>query len=62
MVSGSASKHNLSIGCVLQNLTNALTASTAKRKIVSWHHTMRSLGTHGDTLELLQAVLPILDV
>jgi tartrate-resistant acid phosphatase type 5 len=26
------------------------------------HHTMGSMDTHGDTLELLQAVLPILEV
>ncbi len=62
MVSSSAIKYNPSIGCVLQNLTNALTASTAKWKIVIGHHTMQSMGTHGETLELLQAVLPILEV
>ncbi|CAM6042471.1 unnamed protein product [Sphagnum compactum] len=45
----------------LMNLTNALTASTAKWKIVIGHHTMRSMGTHGNTLELLQAGLPILE-
>ncbi|CAK9212366.1 unnamed protein product [Sphagnum jensenii] len=45
----------------LMNLTNALAASTAKWKIVVGHHTMRSVSTHGDTLELLEAVLPILE-
>lgn len=45
-----------------QNLSSALEQSAATWKIVVGHHTIRSLGHHGDTLELVQQVLPILEV
>ncbi|CAK9863719.1 unnamed protein product [Sphagnum jensenii] len=45
----------------LQNLSSALEQSAATWKIVVGHHTIRSLGHHGDTLELVQQVLPILE-
>jgi hypothetical protein len=47
---------------LLQNLTDALETSKAKWKIVVGHHTMRSVGKHGETHELLTEVLPILEV
>jgi tartrate-resistant acid phosphatase type 5 len=45
----------------LQNLSMALGSSAATWKIVVGHHTIRSLGRHGDTPELVQHVLPILE-
>jgi tartrate-resistant acid phosphatase type 5 len=45
----------------LMNLTDALETSKAKWKIVVGHHTMRSVGKHGETHELLTEVLPILE-
>lgn len=45
-----------------QGLSFALENSTATWKIVVGHHTIRSLGRHGDTKELVDQVLPILDV
>jgi tartrate-resistant acid phosphatase type 5 len=47
---------------LLQNLSSSLEASQAKWKIAVGHHTMRSGGKHGETLELLDQVLPILEV
>lgn len=47
---------------VYQGLSFALENSTATWKIVVGHHTIRSLGRHGDTKELVDQVLPILDV
>jgi hypothetical protein len=47
---------------LLQNLTDALETSKAKWKIVVGHHTMWSVGKHGETHELLTEVLPILEV
>jgi tartrate-resistant acid phosphatase type 5 len=46
----------------LKNLSISLEASQAKWKIAVGHHTMRSVGKHGETLELLDQVLPILEV
>lgn len=40
----------------------ALESSAATWKIVVGHHTIRSLGRHGDTPELVKSVLPILEV
>jgi len=45
----------------LEGLSFALENSTATWKIVVGHHTIRSLGRHGDTKELVDQVLPILD-
>jgi len=45
----------------LKNLSSSLEASQAKWKIAVGHHTMRSIGKHGETLELLDQVLPILE-
>jgi tartrate-resistant acid phosphatase type 5 len=47
---------------VYQNLSLALESSAATWKIVVGHHTIRSLGRHGDTPELVKSVLPILEV
>jgi len=40
----------------------ALQESNAKWKIVVGHHTIRSAGQHGDTDELVEQLLPILQV
>ncbi|KAJ4825222.1 Purple acid phosphatase 17 [Turnera subulata] len=48
--------HNL-----LKDLESALRESTATWKIVVGHHAIRSAGYHGDTEELIQKVLPILE-
>lgn len=53
---------NASLLHVRQNLSRALESSEATWKIVVGHHTIRSLGRHGDTPELVQQVLPILEV
>lgn len=45
----------------LQNLLVALEASTATWKIVIGHHPIRSVGSHGDTDELIQQLLPIIE-
>ncbi|XP_057872381.2 purple acid phosphatase 3 isoform X1 [Cryptomeria japonica] len=45
----------------LKELAEGLKASTATWKIVIGHHTIRSVGHHGDTEELLQQLLPILE-
>lgn len=44
----------------LQDLLVALEASTATWKIVIGHHAIRSVGSHGDTEELVQQLLPII--
>lgn len=46
---------------LLKDLESALSKSSAKWKIVVGHHAMRSVSHHGDTQELLQRVLPILE-
>ncbi|KAJ3678995.1 hypothetical protein LUZ61_021159 [Rhynchospora tenuis] len=51
---------NTYISNLLQDLNNALQASSANWKIVVGHHTMRSVSEHGDTAELLQYLLPVL--
>ncbi|KAF9604787.1 hypothetical protein IFM89_010328 [Coptis chinensis] len=48
------------IANMLKDLESALTDSTAKWKIVVGHHTMFSAGPHGDTVELKEQLLPIL--
>ncbi|KAK4488945.1 hypothetical protein RD792_004736 [Penstemon davidsonii] len=45
---------------VLKDLELALKKSRAKWKIVVGHHAIRSIGHHGDTRELVQRLLPIL--
>ncbi|KAK4410723.1 Purple acid phosphatase 17 [Sesamum angolense] len=45
---------------VLRDLESALKESRAKWKIVVGHHAIRSVGHHGDTLELVHHLLPIL--
>eukprot|EP01018_Ginkgo_biloba_P005116 Gb_22783 [translate_table: standard] len=45
----------------LQAVTMALNASNATWKIVVGHHPIRSVGHHGDTSELIQQLLPILE-
>ena len=45
-----------------QDLEMALMESNATWKIVIGHHAIRSVGHHGDTLELVQKLLPLLEV
>lgn len=45
----------------LENLNSQLKSSMATWKVVVGHHTIRSLGRHGETAELVKQVLPILD-
>lgn len=45
----------------LQDLETALRSSNATWKLVIGHHTLRSVGDHGDTEELVQQLLPILE-
>ncbi|KAI5084409.1 hypothetical protein GOP47_0000578 [Adiantum capillus-veneris] len=45
----------------LDDLAEALNSSTATWKIVVGHHTIRSIGHHGDYPELLEKLLPILE-
>ncbi|KZV14231.1 purple acid phosphatase 1 [Dorcoceras hygrometricum] len=49
------------ISTILNDLESALVESTAKWKIVVGHHTIRSAGIHGNTHELVQKLLPILE-
>ncbi|BBN07961.1 tartrate-resistant acid phosphatase type 5 [Marchantia polymorpha subsp. ruderalis] len=44
----------------LQSLNDKLETSTANWKVVVGHHTIRSMGYHGDTPELVKNLLPIL--
>ncbi|KAH7296613.1 hypothetical protein KP509_26G030500 [Ceratopteris richardii] len=45
----------------LDELAEGLSASTATWKIVIGHHTIRSIGHHGDSTELIQKLLPLLE-
>ncbi|KAL6186961.1 hypothetical protein ACLB2K_043078 [Fragaria x ananassa] len=45
---------------VLKDLDNALKNSSAKWKIVIGHHTIRSAGHHGNIVELVTKLLPVL--
>ncbi|KAJ1298060.1 hypothetical protein BS78_01G424300 [Paspalum vaginatum] len=45
---------------LLKDLDEAMKKSTAAWKIAVGHHTMRSVSDHGDTQELLQLLLPVL--
>ncbi|XP_057514488.1 purple acid phosphatase 3-like [Actinidia eriantha] len=45
---------------LIKNLGMELKKSSGKWKIVIGHHTIRSVGHHGDTQELVQQLLPIL--
>ncbi|GFQ03506.1 purple acid phosphatase 3 [Phtheirospermum japonicum] len=49
------------ISDLLRNLDLALKNSRAPWKIVVGHHAIRSIGYHGDTRELVDQVLPILE-
>ncbi|KAF5186421.1 Purple acid phosphatase [Thalictrum thalictroides] len=46
---------------LLKDLDSALRESHAKWKIVVGHHAIRSVGHHGDTEELVNRLLPILE-
>ncbi|GJN08519.1 hypothetical protein PR202_ga26451 [Eleusine coracana subsp. coracana] len=48
------------IANLLKDLDDALKNSTARWKIAIGHHTMRSVSEHGDTIELLKLLLPVL--
>ncbi|PIN06243.1 Purple (tartrate-resistant) acid phosphatase [Handroanthus impetiginosus] len=48
------------IANTLRDLELALKESTAKWKIVVGHHAIRSVGHHGDTQELVDQLLPVL--
>lgn len=51
------------ISNLLKDLDFALkTATPASWKIVVGHHTIRSVSDHGDTIELVDQLLPILKV
>eukprot|EP00250_Pteridium_aquilinum_P009485 c18697_g1_i1 orf=489-1616(-) len=45
----------------LEDLAKSLNASSATWKIVVGHHTIRSIGHHGDLSELVEQLLPILE-
>ncbi|KAL2226749.1 purple acid phosphatase 4 [Sesamum indicum] len=49
------------LSTLLQDLESALKESRAKWKIVVGHHTIKSAGIHGNTQELVQKLLPILE-
>lgn len=46
----------------MQDVDEALKESRAKWKIVVGHHTIFSAGDHGNTQELVDKLLPILQV
>ncbi|KAL7105908.1 hypothetical protein ACP275_07G076200 [Erythranthe tilingii] len=46
---------------ISKNLDLALKKSEARWKIVVGHHTMKSIGSHGDTEEIVTHLLPILE-
>ncbi|XP_078433375.1 purple acid phosphatase 4-like [Wolffia australiana] len=46
---------------LLENLDMALETSEARWKFVVGHHTIRSVSSHGDTQELVEILLPILE-
>ncbi|PWZ53963.1 hypothetical protein Zm00014a_009198 [Zea mays] len=48
------------INNLLKDLDGAMKTSTAAWKVAVGHHTMRSVSDHGDTKELLQLLLPVL--
>ncbi|KAL9372314.1 hypothetical protein Peur_034558 [Populus x canadensis] len=48
------------IANLIKDLKLALSESSAKWKIVVGHHSIRSIGHHGDTKELVSKLLPIL--
>ena len=43
-------------------MARKLSKSTATWKVVIGHHTIRSVGHHGDTEELVDKLLPLLEV
>ncbi|XP_051147644.1 purple acid phosphatase 3-like [Andrographis paniculata] len=49
------------ISAVKESLDSTLRKSKATWKIVIAHHTIRSIGHHGDTLEVVEQILPILE-
>lgn len=48
------------ISNLLKDLDMALKESSAKWKVVVGHHAIRSVSVHGDTVELVEELLPIL--
>ncbi|XP_051115859.1 purple acid phosphatase 8-like [Andrographis paniculata] len=52
---------NTYIAPLLKDLDSALRESNAKWKILVGHHPIRSVGHHGDTQELIDQLLPILE-
>ncbi|XP_015868030.3 purple acid phosphatase 3-like [Ziziphus jujuba] len=46
---------------LLKDVDSALKESTAKWKFVVGHHTMKSAGHHGNTVEIIKQLLPILE-
>ncbi|KAK9691804.1 hypothetical protein RND81_09G221100 [Saponaria officinalis] len=48
------------ISNLLKDVDHALKKSTAKWKFVIGHHTIKSAGSHGNTTELVEKLLPIL--
>ncbi|KAL3818510.1 hypothetical protein ACJIZ3_004415 [Penstemon smallii] len=49
------------LAAVRKDLDSALSKSRAPWKIVVGHHPMRSMGYHGDTREIVDQILPILE-
>lgn len=49
------------VEAILKNLRLSLSSSNATWKLVIGHHPIRSVGVHGDTLELVQSLLPLLE-
>ncbi|XP_048445456.1 purple acid phosphatase 8 [Pyrus x bretschneideri] len=49
------------ISNLLKDLDFALRKSSAKWKVVVGHHTIRSIGHHGDTKEVVDQILPVLE-
>jgi len=52
---------------ILQNfcdkdLEEALVKSSARWKIVVGHHAIRSIGHHGDSVELIKLLVPLFEV
>lgn len=45
----------------LKTLNASLSTSSATWKLVIGHHPIRSMGDHGDTLELIESLLPLLE-
>ena len=46
----------------IKDLEEALVKSSARWKIVVGHHAIRSIGHHGDSVELINHLVPLLKV